>query len=369
MRIPVSTPGASDEQLISRAVFSGVVRSVILPGAPQYADPGAREDADGVWMAGAAGAGALIDIGGPWAGVSGVVCPGGERTTQAMVAGPAERDATGFTRLVGDRAHASFGGELGIGLEAFAHRAEFGEQLRGIDTPGAWEGHDEVAIGQCGDGVLDARAQGGQLRDQRAEHAGQCADQLALGLGFDLTAVAVSGSAQALEQDGCALAPAVVVGGEEGGQALLTQARGAGWGGIVLEEGECDWRVERGEQRAGTGPEALQQRAQLIGQSDTPNDTESIEQWLDRWSGPLRLAMEPTNTYHLAIAHAAQARGHLVYLVDPYRLTHYRAGIGQRVKADCQDAKLLARYLHNTRPPNFISGSRYSQARRNSGAC
>lgn len=77
------------------------------------------------------------------------------------------------------------------------------------------------------------------------------------------------------------------------------------------------------------------------------NDTGSIEQWLDRWSGPLRLAMEPTNTYHLAIACAAQARGHQVYLVDPYRLSHYRAGIGQRVKADCQDAKLLARYLQH----------------------
>ena len=77
------------------------------------------------------------------------------------------------------------------------------------------------------------------------------------------------------------------------------------------------------------------------------NDTESIKQWLDRWSGPLRLAMEPTNTYHLAIAHAAHARGQQVYLVDPYRLTHYRAGIGQRVKADCQDAKLLARYLQH----------------------
>ena len=77
------------------------------------------------------------------------------------------------------------------------------------------------------------------------------------------------------------------------------------------------------------------------------NDTGSIEQRLDRWSGPLRLAMEPTNTYHLAIACTAQARGHPVYLVDPYRLSHYRAGIGQRVKADCQDAKLLARYLQH----------------------
>ncbi len=75
------------------------------------------------------------------------------------------------------------------------------------------------------------------------------------------------------------------------------------------------------------------------------NDTESIEQWLETYSGPIRLAMEPTNTYHLAVAHAAYARGHQVYLIDPYRLAHYREGVGQRVKADAQDAQLLARYL------------------------
>ena len=34
-----------------------------------------------------------------------------------------------------------------------------------------------------------------------------------------------------------------------------------------------------------------------------------------------------------------------MYLIDPYRLVHYREGVGQRVKADRQDAQLLARYL------------------------
>ena len=75
------------------------------------------------------------------------------------------------------------------------------------------------------------------------------------------------------------------------------------------------------------------------------NDEGSIEQWLARWSVPIRLAIEPTNTYHLALAQAAHDRGHQVYLIDPYRLTHYRRGVGQRAKADPQDAQLLARYL------------------------
>ena len=75
------------------------------------------------------------------------------------------------------------------------------------------------------------------------------------------------------------------------------------------------------------------------------NDAESIETWLAQQTGSIRLAIEPTNTYHLAIATAAHTRGHQVYLIDPYRLTHYREGVGQRAKADLQDAQLLARYL------------------------
>jgi transposase len=76
------------------------------------------------------------------------------------------------------------------------------------------------------------------------------------------------------------------------------------------------------------------------------NDIESIERWLDSSAGPLRLAIEPTNSYHIAFAQAAYSRGHQVYLIDPYRLAHYREGVGPRVKADHQDAQLLARYLH-----------------------
>ncbi len=75
------------------------------------------------------------------------------------------------------------------------------------------------------------------------------------------------------------------------------------------------------------------------------NEATAIEHWLAGLDAPARLAIEPTNTYHRVVAVAAYAQRHQVYLIDPYRLTHYRTGVGQRVKADPQDAQLLARYL------------------------
>jgi transposase len=75
------------------------------------------------------------------------------------------------------------------------------------------------------------------------------------------------------------------------------------------------------------------------------NDATSIEAWLDSKAGHLQLAVEPTNRYHEAVAEAAYARGHDVYWIDPYRLSHYRAGLGRRAKTDPEDAYLLARFL------------------------
>lgn len=75
------------------------------------------------------------------------------------------------------------------------------------------------------------------------------------------------------------------------------------------------------------------------------NDAPSIETWLDGQEGRLRVALEPTNRYHEAVAEAAYARGHDVYWIDPCRLNHYRAGLGRRAKTDPQDAYLLARFL------------------------
>lgn len=77
------------------------------------------------------------------------------------------------------------------------------------------------------------------------------------------------------------------------------------------------------------------------------NQTTAIAAWLKRHCGPLRIAIEPTSHYHLAVVEAALARGHEVYLVNPRQLAHYRQAVNVRNKSDAVDARLLARYLEH----------------------
>lgn len=75
------------------------------------------------------------------------------------------------------------------------------------------------------------------------------------------------------------------------------------------------------------------------------NDAASIRAWLKRLEGPVRIAIEPTSTYHLALVEQASRRGHPVYLVNPRQLCHYRESVNLRHKSDADDAWLLARFL------------------------
>lgn len=77
------------------------------------------------------------------------------------------------------------------------------------------------------------------------------------------------------------------------------------------------------------------------------NEKAAIRAWLAKQTMPLRLAVEATNCYHMDLVEAAHAQGHEVYLVDAYRLRHYRESVGTRAKTDRLDAWLLARYLAN----------------------
>jgi len=80
------------------------------------------------------------------------------------------------------------------------------------------------------------------------------------------------------------------------------------------------------------------------------NQPSEIQAWLGSLHGPVRMALEPTSHYHLALADKAQAGGHQVYLVNPRQLAYYREAVGQRNKSDPQDALLLARYLAHEAP-------------------
>lgn len=80
------------------------------------------------------------------------------------------------------------------------------------------------------------------------------------------------------------------------------------------------------------------------------NEPKAITHWLDTLpSGPVYLAVEATNTFHLELIEQAHRRGHTVYLLDGLRLNRYRQSIGGRAKTDASDARLLWRYLERER--------------------
>src|SRR5690606_38115960 len=70
MTLPVSTSGSNE--LVERccgAVFGGVVGDTVEPAAPDHADPGAGQHADGVRVVLTRLAGVVVDLRGPGAGV------------------------------------------------------------------------------------------------------------------------------------------------------------------------------------------------------------------------------------------------------------------------------------------------------------
>lgn len=76
------------------------------------------------------------------------------------------------------------------------------------------------------------------------------------------------------------------------------------------------------------------------------NTDEAIRVFIGGLSRATRIAMEPTSRYHEALMMAAIAAGHIVYLVDAFRLSRYREAMGVRAKTDPGDARLLFRYLN-----------------------
>lgn len=75
------------------------------------------------------------------------------------------------------------------------------------------------------------------------------------------------------------------------------------------------------------------------------NHAGAIKAWLGSLYGAVRIAVEPTSSYHLAVVEQAHALGIEVYLINPRQLVHYRLAVNERNKTDPADAWLLARYL------------------------
>jgi len=264
-RHPVSTLVG---ELGRGAVLGGVVGGMGLPGLPEDADPGAGEDADGVGVVAAALAGLGVDVCCPGRGVAGVVGEAGDRPAQTAVAGPAEDDPAALAGGVGDRADAGLGGELIVGREAFADVTQLGQDLGRAEASGAREGHDDAAVGQCGDPLLDRCGERLELAGEGREQAGEGAHQLTLGLALGLAGAAAGRLAQAAEQLGRGPPAAIGLPGKEPGEAFLAEAGGAFWGRVALQEGERDRRGQVGEDAGGARPETIEQGLQAVAERD-----------------------------------------------------------------------------------------------------
>src|SRR6185437_15458282 len=165
-----------------------VIRFAIRPSSPDHAHPGTSEDAHGVRVIAAAGAGPVVDVSGPDAGVPRVVGEAGQSGAQAMVAGAAEGDGPGFARRVGDGTNTGFGGQPGLVSEAFTYAAELGKDLRSANAPGPRKAHHDASIVERFDVVLDAAGQQADLLDELRQGAGEAARKLAFGFHFHLRA-------------------------------------------------------------------------------------------------------------------------------------------------------------------------------------
>ena len=75
------------------------------------------------------------------------------------------------------------------------------------------------------------------------------------------------------------------------------------------------------------------------------NERKVIDAYLKGLHGPVCLAVEATNVFHVLLIERAHTLGHTVYVVDGLRLKRYRESIGGRAKTDACDAALLLRYL------------------------
>ncbi len=74
------------------------------------------------------------------------------------------------------------------------------------------------------------------------------------------------------------------------------------------------------------------------------NNPRAIRALLKRY-GSAAMAVEATNIYHETLVALAHGQGFDVYLISGYQLKRYGESLGQRMRTDTVDAKLLARML------------------------
>jgi len=247
MSSPVSSCGSLIlvEQGLECFVAGGVVGGFVLPAVPDHEEPGAGEDADGVGVVVASGAGAVVEVGGPGTGAAGVAGEVGDGVAELFVAGPAEADGAYFAGLAGGGRGAGEACEGLGGGEAGAAVADLGEQAGGADGAGAGQRGEDVRVGVQGELLADLLGQGLDLLGEGGQDGVQGRGDVGL-RGAVVTGGAAGRCGQAGVQDGGVGAAAVAGAGQPGGQAPGREPVRAVLGGEAGQEFQADRRVDLG---------------------------------------------------------------------------------------------------------------------------
>jgi transposase len=78
---------------------------------------------------------------------------------------------------------------------------------------------------------------------------------------------------------------------------------------------------------------------------EVANRARELRHWLRSLPAPVALAVESTGRYHLLLANLAHRLGHVVYVLDPFRVRRYAQSTAFRGKTDPIDARVIARFL------------------------
>jgi hypothetical protein len=180
--------------------------------------------------------------------------------SETAIAGAPKADAPALTRLSCHGADPGFRRELVRCWEPLADITEFREYLCSTQAPGAGKRHNNLAVRQIRNYLLDPLRQLRDLFDEGVDQGNQSTDQRAFGCHFGVAGMPLRRRVKMSQHLGRTPPTRVALPFQEGRQACLIQAAGAGRGGEAPKECESDRAVESGEQRSGASPETIKQR-------------------------------------------------------------------------------------------------------------
>jgi transposase len=79
--------------------------------------------------------------------------------------------------------------------------------------------------------------------------------------------------------------------------------------------------------------------------------------WLATFGSPVRVGMEATGSYHLPLATALHAAGHVVLVCNPLSIARYSQAVLARTKTDATDARRITRFCEAHAVPAWTPAS------------